>query len=606
MRGVAKYIWIFIFVAFVGGFLLADMSGLIGQGAVTPTTAVAKVNGQEILYLQWEALTRQLVQQQEQQSGRSITMDERVQVEQQAFDQLVTEALLQQEYKRRGIRVTDEEVIAAARYSPPPQFYQWPELQTDGRFDPEKYQRYLTSPVARQQGLLRQLEDYYRGELPRSKLFAQLATETWISDEALFSVFKDERDSARVAYVAFRPSPAQVVSAEVTDAEARRYYERYKGRWERPGRALVSLVSVNRIPTSADTARVVARLRELRQEIVSGRSTFQDVAKRESADSVSALEGGDLGRGPRGRFVAAFENAAFALRPGQVSEPVRTDFGWHLIQATERKGDTLAVRHILLRVEQSDSTATLSDRSADRLAGLAAGSTDPRKFDQAAEALGLLVTQVPLVEGQTASYAGRSVRGVTGWAFSGARVGEVSDLIDDENGYYLARLDSLVVGGQQPFERVKDDIIQALRERKSVESLVPQAEAFFADAKSTSLEAAARKANVDVDTTRAFTRIGFAEGLGYSNEAIGAAFGLPIGQVGMVRTIDAIFVMRVLSRTEATKEAFEAQKDSQRQQLMAAAREERLRTWLENLRREATVVDRRREINASLRRMAVE
>lgn len=606
MRGVAKYIWIFIFIAFVGGFLLADMSGLIGQSPVTMSTVVAKVNGDEIPYVALENLTRSLTAQQEQQLGRSINLDERAQIEQQAFDQLVTDKLLEQEYDRRGIVVTDEEIVEAARRSPPPQFYSAPELQTEGRFDPDKYQRYLASPVARQQGLLAQLEGYYRSELPRTKLFSQLATETWLSDDQLWAVFKDERDSARVAYIALRPTPTQIAAATVTEAEARAYYESYKGRWERPGRAVVSLVSVNRVPAPADTAAVVARLRALRTEITSGRSSFADVARRESEDSVSAVEGGSLGRGARGRFVPAFENAAFALRVGQISEPVRTDFGWHLIQATERKGDTLAVSHILLRVRQGDSSATVSDRAADQLASVAAGSFDPKQFDAVADRLGLLVTQVPLTEGQTAAYQGRGVGGISGWAFSGVRAGETSDLFDDESGYYLARLDSITPGGEQPFERVRADIEQALRERKAVDGLRPQGEALLADARSTTLEAAATKAGLSVDTSRAVTRTSFSDGLGYSNEAIGAAFGIPVGTPALVQTIDAVFVLKVIWRREASREAFNEQRLLQRQRMANASREARVRQFLDNLRREAKIVDRRPEINAALRRQVVE
>ncbi len=605
MRGIAKYIWIFLFVAFIGGFLLADMSGLIGQGAVTTSTVVAKVNGDEIPYLSWETLTRSLVQQQEQQTGRSLNLDERLQVEQQAFDQLVTELLLQQEYERRGIIVTNDEIVQAVRYAPPPQFQQAAELQTEGRFDQAKYERYLTSPLARQQGLLAQLEGYYRSEIPRNKLFSQLVTETWLGDDQLFQVYRDERDSARVAFVSLRPTPAQIAAVAIPEAEARRYYDQYKGRWERQGQAVVSLVGISRIPVAADTAATVARLRALRAEIVGG-ADFADVARRESADSLSAIEGGSLGRGPRGRFVTAFENAAFALRVGQVSEPVRTDFGYHLIQVTEKKADTIAVRHLLLRVQQGDSTATISDRAADRLAQLAAGSNDRAAFDRAAEELDLLVTQVPVVEGQVAMYQGAPVGGISGWAFSGVRVGETSDLFDDPNGYYLARLDSLAVGGNQPFAVVREDILQALRERKSVEALLPQAEALLADARNTTLEAAAAKAGLDIDTTRKFTRMSFVDGIGYSNEAVGAAFGLDIGTVGLVRTIDAVFLIRPDYRTNASRADFEAQKLAQRQQLLNAARDQRVRAFLDNLRREAKIDDRRRVINAALRRQVVE
>src|SRR5262249_7237091 len=160
MRSAAKYIWIVMFVAFVGGFLLAETSGLLGRSAVTTSTAVAKVNGDEIPYMVWVNTSARLAQQQEQQSGRGLTLDGRHQLDDQAFTELVPARLLQQEYARRGIRVTDAEIIEAAKFSPPPNFMQSPELQTEGRFDPSKYQRFLASPGARQQGLLLELESY--------------------------------------------------------------------------------------------------------------------------------------------------------------------------------------------------------------------------------------------------------------------------------------------------------------------------------------------------------------------------------------------------------------------------------------------------------------
>jgi peptidyl-prolyl cis-trans isomerase D len=427
-----------------------------------------------------------------------------------------------------------------------------------------------------------------------------------VSDEKLWQDFRDERDSARVSFVALKPTPAQVEAAVVSEAEARRYYETYKGRWEAPGRAVISLVSVNRVPTAADTAATVARLRVLREEVTSGRTSFADLAKRESADTVSGPDGGSLGRGPRGRFVPEFETAAFALRAGQISEPVKTPFGWHLIQATERKGDTLALSHLLLSVKQADSTATAADRRADSLASIAAAATDPTRLDSAAKKLGLLVTSIPLAEGQSASYLGRAVAGVSGWAFSGVAVGDVSDLLDDESGYYLARLDSLTPGGEQPFSAVQADIMNALKERKAVEGLQAQGEALLADAKATSLEAAVTKAGLTIATAGPFNRLRFVPGLGLYNPAIGVAFGLPVGTPGLARTDEAVIVLRVDARTEATRAAFDEQKGAQKTTTLQAMREQKVRGFLESLRRNATIVDRRREINAALRRTAVE
>jgi peptidyl-prolyl cis-trans isomerase D len=213
---------------------------------------------------------------------------------------------------------------------------------------------------------------------------------------------------------------------------------------------------------------------------------------------------------------------------------------------------------------------------------------------------------VTVVDGQAAQYAGRPVGGITGWAFSGASVGEISDLLDDERGYYLARLDSLTRGGEQPFEAVKTDIVNALRERKATEALTAQGEALLADARATSLEAAAAKAGLTVESAGPFTRLGFAPGLGFYNEAIGAAFGLPVGSVGLARTYEAVVILRPDARTEASLEDFESQKGAQRDRTLQAMREQRVRGFLENLRRTAKVDDRRAAINAQLRKQVIE
>ena len=114
MRASAKYIWIIIVVLFVGGFLLAQTSGLLGRAPVTSTTAVASVNGEDILATTWYQATQNLEQEETQRSNQSISLDERQRLMDQAFDQLVSDALLRQEYKRRGITVTDDEILQAA------------------------------------------------------------------------------------------------------------------------------------------------------------------------------------------------------------------------------------------------------------------------------------------------------------------------------------------------------------------------------------------------------------------------------------------------------------------------------------------------------------
>ena len=206
MRSAAKWIWLIIAIVFVGGFVFYESSGLFGRTAVTSTTAVATVNGQDILYTTWANARENAVREQEQRAGHSLTGEERDRVGEEVFNQLVTDILLQQEYAKRGITVSDDEIREAAQYAPPPQLMQAEELQTDGQFDPEKYQRFLRSPVAKQGGLLYQLEGYYRAEIPKQKLFQQVATDAYISDARLWQMWKDARDSAQISYVALRPT----------------------------------------------------------------------------------------------------------------------------------------------------------------------------------------------------------------------------------------------------------------------------------------------------------------------------------------------------------------------------------------------------------------
>ncbi len=597
MRAATKWVWIFIAVAFVGGFLLMDTSGLLDRGAITPTTPVATVNGEDILATQWFALTQQLEEAETQSSGRTLTLEERERLADQAYEQLVGEVLLRQEYRRRGIEVSAGEIENAARYSPPPQLMQNPELQTDGQFDPVKYQRFLSSPLARQQGVLLQLENYYRTEIPKQKLFEQVLSDAYVSDERLWTFWRDTHDSARVSFVAFRPETVPDSRVGVTDAEIRGYYDEHREEFERPSRAVVSVMTIPRVISAADSATVRAQAISLRQEIESGSRTFEDAARAESADTASGSNGGDLGRGGRDRFVADFETAAYALKPGQISQPVPTPFGYHLIKVDSRNGDTLSLRHILLRIEQREEAAVLTDRRADSLARIAAGADDPLKFDEASRTLGIPITRGAVIEGEPLTIAGRYIPSVAAWATGGARKGDISDLFDWDEGYAIARVDSLVEGGIPKLDAIEDEVRARIARDKKLDILTAETRTFATAAASASLEQAAASQNLRVASTDMFTRTAPAEGLGRLNEAIGASFALPVGAISApVRTEDAVFVMRVDRRTQSDRAEFETQKAELKQQQLSAYRQQRLQEFIQNLRDVADIEDNRRSL----------
>ena len=602
MRASAKYIWIIIVVLFIGGFLLMQTSGLLGRAPVTNTTAVASVNGEDILATTWYQATQNLEQDEAQRSTQPISLDQRQRLMDQAFDQLVSDALLRQEYRRRRITVSDDEILQAARYSPPPQLMQAPDLQTEGQFDPAKYQRFLASPLAKQGGLLLQLEQYYRSEIPKEKLFDQVASDVYISGEQMWRRFQDTHDTAQISFVAFEPERIPDSAVRVSDDEVRAYYDTHKKLFERSGTAKVSVIIVPRAVTATDSAAVRTHALALRAKILGGEK-FEDIARAESADSVSAANGGSLGKGAKGRFVAPFETAAYALKTGEISQPVLTAFGYHLIKVDARKGDTMTVSHILLKIQQSDSAAAKTDRRADSLARMAASTDQPAKFDEAARSLQIPVIRSSVIEGNTLTVNGQYIPSVGPWAFQGAKPGETSELFDAGDGYYLARLDSLTPGGTLSLDLAKQDIRAYLLKKKKIDALLPQARNFAKVAAASSLEQAAKLMNMQVVSTKPFTRVTGVPELAQAPEAVGAAYALALHTVSEpVRSTGGVVVERVDNRIPASRAAFDSQKEALRAQALQQLRQQRVREFLANLRAVAKVDDKRKQVEASARR----
>lgn len=610
MRSFAKWVWLLVALAFVGGFLLVETSGLLGRTTITPTTAIAVVNGHDILYSNFMNRVQQQVQQEQQMlqqrgSSQTLSQDDNHRIENDVFEQMVMEVLLAQEYQRRRIVVTDDEIMMYARELPPDWITSQAELQTNGQFDMTKYQRYLASSYAKQQGLLQALEQHYRSEIPRRKLFDQIAASIYVSEADLWRSWRDQNDSVVATYVAFRPAADPAVAKAITDEDLRAYFEKHKDEFKHPGRAIMSVLEIPRAVTADDSISARNKAAALRAEILGG-AKFETVADRESSDSAS--KGGDLGRGPRGRFAEEFEKAAYALKVKEVSQPVLTRFGYHIIRLDDRKGDTLALHHLLVPIAASDSASSRLDRKADSLSTMTGGSNDPKKFEDAAKKLQLTPMRVIATENQPADAGGRIIPSVSAWAFGGAQIGETSDLFDDESGYYIARLDSLIQGAtdEPDFSTVKEAIRSRVQMERELDNLMKGATEFATSVTPAGFEAAAAAKKLAAQKTPAFTRSSFVPGLGQVNQAIGTAFGLPVGSVSQaVRTDDAVFVLRVDRRVNADSAKWLLQKSVQRQQRLQGVQQQTVQMYLQDLRKSAKVDDRRKAINAAARRQSI-
>ena len=116
------------------------------------------------------------------------------------------------------------------------------------------------------------------------------------------------------------------------------------------------------VPDSSQEQKTVAFLNDLRGRLIKKTSTFESLAADYSQDPGSKNSGGSLGFVRRGSLVTPFEVVAFNLSPGEISKPVKTDFGYHIIETQEIRGDRIKVRHILMSpptTEKDESDAYL-------------------------------------------------------------------------------------------------------------------------------------------------------------------------------------------------------------------------------------------------------
>src|SRR5438094_1841180 len=158
----------------------------------------------ELLVTEYQQRVQLASEQYRQQYGTApLTKEEDRQLQDQVINQMIQDALLEQEYRRLGIRVSAEEIVAMAHNSPLPEIMRDPQFQTDGQFDIRKWQQFLSTPSDR--NLLLQLEGLYRQQIPRIKLFEYLASDVYIPDAKLWRLYKDQHDSVRVTGLAVAP-----------------------------------------------------------------------------------------------------------------------------------------------------------------------------------------------------------------------------------------------------------------------------------------------------------------------------------------------------------------------------------------------------------------
>jgi peptidyl-prolyl cis-trans isomerase C len=285
--------------------------------AVKPVPAqlpdvIARINGTPIDRGEFERAVKSL----EAQAGGPVPPDRRDGIYRQMVDQLVALKLLSQESVAKKVNVPDADV--------------------DGK-------------VAQ-----------VRGQFPNEQAFTAALAERQITPDKLKAEIKQQLQAMKLVETEIGPT------VTVTDADVSDFYTKNPDKFQEPEAVHAAHILIRNPENADDAAKKKARTeaQSVLAQIKKG-GDFAALAKQHSQDPGSAANGGDLGFVPKGQTVPAFEQAAFALKPGQISGVVESPFGFHIIKLiAHRDGRAVPLQEVKAQIEQFLKQQKMQEKTA--------------------------------------------------------------------------------------------------------------------------------------------------------------------------------------------------------------------------------------------------
>lgn len=545
-----------IFSLIIAVFVLWGVGAVVNEGS--PLTTIASVDGKPIELLSIQRAEMNLAQAYREAYKGQFTPEMRkaMNLRQRALDGLIDRAVLVNQAQKLGYLVDDQELRDSIVDSPA--------FQVGGRFNKEHYLRVLRSA-----GLTpADFESAKREDLTVERLQNVIGDNVTISDDDARDdiVVHDEKRS--VAFVKI-PAADLAANVQVTDADLEKFYEDNKARYAEPEKVKVELLTypvdkfgesieiteeqitteyeenlatkytqphevharhiLIRVPRDAsdeDKAKARTRIDEVKQKLDGG-ADFVALAKEYSEDPGSKDRGGDLGFFPRGRMVGAFDDAAFGLKAGEVSDVVESPFGFNIIKVEEireeRQKPVEEVREEIVATLKKASASEKAKEAADQdEQAISGGAT----LDQIAEKRGLTVERPEaMARGAAFPSLGRSLPLTN--ALWDAKPGQVTAPVDVNGTVVIGKLVENVASTTPAFAEVKDRVDAAYRMQKATDAAKAEAEKVLAAAKTDGLEKAATASSRKAEVATSFTRTGpFIPGMGTNQDVKDAAFAL--------------------------------------------------------------------------------
>jgi len=610
-------------------FVILYIPSFLGPGRAGNNAVVASVEGRQITVGRFRQAYQRQMQAYRAQFGGNVDekMLKQLGIDQRIVQQMIEEETALAEASRLGISATDEEVRA--------RIATMPGLLENGRFIGE--QRYRQMLEMQNPPLTPgEFEEQIRRGVTLQKLQAALTNWITVDDKDLEAEFKRRNEKVKLAVVSF-PADKFREGLEATDAELSAYYEAHKNELKIPEKrkvkyALVDMqairdriqispqdiqrayednlqecstpeqVRASHIPLKTegkDDAAVRKQAEELLAKVKAGADIAQ-LATKYSEDDASKVKGGDLDFFPKGQMVPEFDKAAFSMKPGEISDLVKTQYGYHIIKVTDKKAaSTKPLEEVRAQIEDQlkwERAQAEAQRIADEVAPKL---KKPADLDTVAKGRGLRVGESGLFS-KDEPIAGLGVAPAVAERAFELKEGDVSEPIRTPQGFAFVtvtgRQDSYVPKLDEVKARARDEVLK----KKAVDVARQRAATIGARMKSGDFNAAAKGAGLELKTTEFIARGAPIGDAGASPAIDAVAFTLPVGGVSEpIVTDNATVIVKVLERQDPAPSDIASAKATLKTELLNEQRNRFYASYM-NKARERMKVNVNRELLAQL------
>ncbi|MEX2223271.1 MAG: SurA N-terminal domain-containing protein [Candidatus Rokuibacteriota bacterium] len=608
MREYARSLKIVLLIVIVVFILTSGVLFYFGTGPFEGggRNSVAVVNGEEIPIERFRRAQSNIMAAYERMSRQRLTPEvaERLGLSQQVVSELVTETVVIQGAAQQGVRVSDEELRSTIQ--------QIREFQENGRFSRDEYLK-----VLRQMRLdPGEFENEIRRQLVRRKMETLIKQGVKVSDEEIRQAYtqRHERVRATWAYADVKPAMASVevadadlepyvkahqpqfsrperrklqyvvvnpakLAAPVTDAEVEAYYKEHAAEFEEPKRLQVAHVLVRVPPVGGSDAENAAKAKI--EDVIKraqGGEDFAKLARELSEDKASAVQGGDLGFVGPGELVAPFEQAAFALKKGEVSAPVRTAFGYHAIRVLDvKEGGTTPLKEVAPKIKETLGAQKREQAAQTRAEEVRAALLSAKEFPAEAKRLGLDPQEATFARGDALGEAGRDPQ--LDETLFGLAVGGVSTPIKTAGGVAVVKVVEHTPAGVPPLAEIRDRVVEAIKRERAEQQVTDKAKALISTlGKGGDFAAAARADGFTTGSIPLFSRADPPKERGsLPGGVLTAALQTPAGQLAEpVRADGGVYVVKTLERAAAAADGLERDRAELEKQVLE---QKRALTW---------------------------